>query len=113
MAKLISRKALNSIVSHLEGVRVEVHHEAKEVGRVAEGRLAGHRKTGEHEVTVTQGEVDSFVNLEGEHPESVEFGHWVRGKYENPEKPKFVPGLYIITGAADLDTTPKQGPRRR
>ena len=113
MAKIYSRKAVHEIVSHIEGVRHAVHDKAKSVHRTAEGRMAGHHRSGEHQVTVTHGETDSFVNLEGPQVLSIEFGHWVKGKFEDKDKPKFVPGLYIITGAASLDTTPKQGPRRK
>ena len=112
MATLYSEKALNEVVSHLEGVRDEVHDHAKDVGHTAQGRMSGHHRSGEHEVTVTRGEVDSFVNLVGPAPESVEFGHWVKGKFEKKDEPKYVPGLYIITGAAELDASPKQGPRK-
>lgn len=111
MAQLIGLKAMNQVVSHLDEVRNDVKDHAKAVGEVATGRLAGHEKTGEHKITVTHGEVDSFVNLEGVHPESVEFGHWVEGKYKS-DPPKFAQGLYILTLAAGLDAKPKQTVRR-
>jgi hypothetical protein len=111
VADLIGLMAMNRVVSHLDEVRRDVKDHADAVGDVAKARLAGHTKTGEHQITVTHGEVDSFVNLEGVHPESVEFGHWVEGKYKS-DPPKFAQGLYILTLAAQLDATPKQGPRR-
>lgn len=112
MVDLISDFAMNRVVSHLAEVQRDVHAHTDEVGAVAQARLAGHHRTGEHEVTTTHGDTDGFVNLEGVHPESVEFGHWIRGKFAT-DPPKFAQGLYIITGAADMDVTPKQGPRRR
>jgi hypothetical protein len=103
----------NSTVAHLPECRDACSDKAKQVGGVAEGRLAAHHDTGNASVSVTQGDVDSFVNLDDPAAASIEFGHWVGGKFEDPDNPKFVPGLYIITGAAGMSTTPKQGPRRR
>jgi hypothetical protein len=101
MARLISQKAMNRVVSHLDEVKSEVAEKALEVGLRAEARLAGHRRTGRAQVTVTQGDVDAFVNLEDPAVLSIEFGHMVKGKFET-DVPKYVPGLYIITGAAGL-----------
>lgn len=99
--RLISKTAMNHVISHLEGVKAAVYAEAVAISGRAEGRLAGHRFSGRAKVTVTQGDVDSFVNLEDPAAMSIEFGHWVKGKYETAQ-PKFVAGLYIITGAAGL-----------
>jgi hypothetical protein len=98
---LISQKAMNQVVSHIDGVKLAVHAEAEIAGARAEANLARHRKTGQAKITVTQGDVDSFVNLDDPDAMSIEFGHWVKGKYERSQ-PKFVPGLYIITEAAGL-----------
>lgn len=100
--QLYSEKALNLVVSHIGGVKAEVAEQAAKTAGLAEARLAGHHKSGRAEVTVTHGEVDSFVNLDDPAALSIEFGHMVKGKFENPDKPKYVPGLYIITGAAGL-----------
>lgn len=101
MVRLISQKAMNRVVSHLPEVVDRVADEAKQVGGRAEARLAAHRHSGNAEVNVTHGDVDSFVNLEDPAVLSIEFGHLVKGKFET-DKPKHVPGLYIITGAAGL-----------
>jgi hypothetical protein len=101
MSTLISQEAMNRVVSHLPDCKEACATKADEVKGVAEGRLAAHRKSGEHQVTITHGDVDSFVNLEGPAAMSVEFGHMVKGKYER-STPKKVAGLYIITGAAGL-----------
>ncbi|WP_231951406.1 DUF5403 family protein [Nocardia terpenica] len=98
---MIGQKAMNQVVSHVDGVKDAIGDEAKEIGSRAEARLAGHRRSGRAQVTVTNGDVDSFVNLEDPAALSIEFGHMVKGKYET-EEPKYVPGLYIITGAAGL-----------
>lgn len=92
---------MNLVVSHLDDCTHATHAKADEVADVAQVLLAAHRKTGEHEITTTHGDVDAFVNLEGPAVLSVEFGHLVKGKYERAV-PKKVPGLYIITGAAGL-----------
>ena len=104
-----SRKGLNAIIAHMPGVRDEVHDEAKDIGRKAEGNLAAARaSTGWHKihgpdhltrVTVTQGEVDSFANLEAPSPESIEFGHAPSGVFEGTDT-RAPHGLYILTGAA-------------
>jgi len=100
-----SDKAIHTIVSHIDGVVDSVSDEAKDIGRRAEARLARHRdltnKTN-HTVSVTHGAVDSFANLEGPAPLSVEFGHWYDNKDEENPVRKYVHGLYILTGAAGL-----------
>lgn len=100
--RLIGQKAMNHVVSHIDGVVLSVTKEAMEIHGRAESRLAGHRETGNAEVTLTQGDTDSFVNLEDPAALSIEFGHYVGGKFKNAAQPKYVPGLYIITGAAGL-----------
>lgn len=110
MAYLVPRRVLHTIVAH--EVRDGVHDEAEKVGDRAKANLARHRREGKHHVTVTAGSVDSFVNLIGEAAMSLEFGHWVEGKFKT-DPPTFAQGTYILTGAADLDTAPKRGPRRR
>lgn len=99
--QLIGWTAMNHVVSHIEGVKASVRAEAEEVHAKAEARLARHRNTGAADVSVSQGDVDSFVNLDDPAALSIEFGHFVKGKYED-DTPKYVHGLYIITGAAGL-----------
>lgn len=101
---LWNEKTINRIVSHVDGVVATVADEAKDVGDKAKARMAAARDNTNrtnHEVDVTHGDVDSFVNLEGPAPLSVEFGHF----YDNGEieaDVKYIPGKYIITGAAGL-----------
>lgn len=101
MVRLINDKAMNRVVSRLPEVHYEVVDAALDVGVKAEAKLASHKKTGRAEVTVTEGDVDAFVNLDDPAAMSIEFGHFVKGKFEGDE-PKYVGGLYIITGAAGL-----------
>lgn len=105
MAKLISQKAMNLIISDLEEVKGEVANEAQEIAHKASRALAPHKahsdrydghSTGNHHVTVTHGDTDSFVNLEGDAPASLEFGH------TDHRSGKHVNGLYILTRAAGL-----------
>lgn len=102
--KLVSPFSMHRIVSHKHTVKSSVHDKAEEVGGAAKSKLADHHKTGDHKVSVTRGEVDSFVNLSGTAPLSVEFGHWYRSEPDESGmyKIKYVKGLYIITGAAGL-----------
>lgn len=100
--KLISDRAMNQVISHLPGVHDELGDVARRIKRTADGRLAIHRYSGKAKVTLTEGSVDWFVNLDDAAAMSIEFGHWVKGKYEDKSKPKYVQGLYIITRAAGL-----------
>jgi hypothetical protein len=125
MAQLWSQKALDTHVSHLEGVRHAVHDEAKKIHEKAEGNLEGARAstthtkikgpTGTTQVTLTQGETDSFVNLEGDDPMAIEFGHAPSGVFDPLTYGKVTKaphGLYILTRAAgtgDLEFVPAAG----
>ncbi|GAB3475286.1 DUF5403 family protein [Amycolatopsis cihanbeyliensis] len=95
MARVYQRRARVE-TAHLDGVVAAVREQAQKVGRNAEIRLTAHRDEGHAEITVTYGQVDSFVNLDDLAALSIEFGHVhnVTGRY--------VAGLYIITGAANL-----------
>lgn len=114
--RLYGRRYINTVVDHLPGVHAAVGTEAKKIYRRSKARLAMHADTGAASVTLTEGDVDWFVNLVDNAAMSIEFGHWVKGKYEDPEQPKYVQGLYILSGAAGLSTTAKRGavrPRSR
>jgi len=103
MATVYSTRRVNRIVSHLPGVRAAVAEEALEIGVRAEAKLLRHRdrtNRTDHSVDVSQGRIDSYVSLVGPAPLSVEFGHWYKGNLGGT--PQYVPGLYIITGAAGL-----------
>lgn len=110
MARLYySRSGLNKVISHMDGVRDAVHDEAKDIGRKAESNLAAARaSTRWHKIygpdhltriTVTQGTVDSYANLEAPGPEAIEFGHAPSGVFEGTDT-RAPAGLYILTGAA-------------
>lgn len=96
MVQLIGQKAMNIVVSHLGEVKDAVHDTAKERGDISRSKLAAHRDTGAASISVTQGDVDSFVNLDDPAALSIEFGHWVKGKFET-DTPKFVKGIYVLT----------------
>ncbi len=65
----------NRIVAKLPAVKKAVRAQADSVAARAKSNLAGHRSTGAAKVTVTQGRVDSFVNLEDDAAISIEHGH--------------------------------------
>lgn len=100
MPQLISKKAMSRHIAHMDGVHDAVGDAARQVARSAQGRLAIHRKTGQAKVTLTEGDVDWFVNLDDPNAMSIEFGHFLRDDF-NIEV-EHVEGLYIITGAAGL-----------
>lgn len=84
------------IVADLPGVRDEVHHIAEIGAAKAEARLAAHRNTGAAKVELVAEEKDSMVVLVDEAAESIEFGGW------NVWAQRYLPGLYIVTGAFDI-----------
>jgi len=100
------QRAMNALISHLEGVKGAVYEQATEVRGKAEAKLARHRDTGRAKVTLTRGQVDSFVNLDDPAALSIEFGHaqeieWQENGDSSIEV-RWVDGLHIITGAAGL-----------
>lgn len=120
MAKLIGRKAMNKVVAHLPVVRNGVHKEAKDIGRKAKALLAEarasthwrkiHPESSPPHVTrieVTQGAVDSYVQMWGLNPMATEFGHAPSGVF-GPDgelghlQSRAPHGLYILTRAAGL-----------
>ncbi|MDP7733642.1 DUF5403 family protein [Mycobacterium paragordonae] len=117
MAKIIGLKAMNTLVSHMEGVRAAVHEEAEEGGRRAKANLASartstkwHKIHGPDHLTkveVEQGEVDSFFSLIAPNPMAIEFGHAPSGVFGpggemGHIQTKAPHGLYILTHAAML-----------
>lgn len=101
MAYVISQKRMNHTISHLPGVIGSVRDQAQGIGSKAERRLASHRYEGHSEITITYGETDSFVNLDDpDNAVAIEFGHWL--VHYGKRTPVYIPGLYIITGAAGL-----------
>lgn len=83
---------LESTIAHSDDIEAILGDEAFKVTTVARGKLAGHRKTGEHRITQTKGRVDHFVNLEGPSALSVEEGHWA-GEGVNKH---WVEGLHVL-----------------
>lgn len=62
--RLIPDQEMNHVVSHLPGVVRAVNAKAQEGAGRARGVLAEHRAEGHSRITVTRGDVDSFVNLD-------------------------------------------------
>ncbi|CAM4098660.1 DUF5403 domain-containing protein [Nocardia ninae] len=100
MGVVMSQARMNKLISNLPGVVKAVADTAGDVADRAKAKLAAHRHQGHAEVTVTHGDVDSFVNLvdtkgKQKAAAAIEFGHVSKDG-------KLTPGLYIITGAAGL-----------
>lgn len=96
MPRLIGQKAMNKIISPLDEVQDAVEDLANRLAAVARARLAGHRRTGDHHITVDRirnvkyGYLDRYVSMKGSAPLSVEFGH-------RNHRGGYVHGLYIMT----------------
>jgi hypothetical protein len=94
--RFIGQKAMNKIISPLDEVQDAVEDAAVRLAAVARGRLAAHRKTGDHHITIDRirnvkyGFLDRYVSLKGTAPMSVEFGH-------RNHRGGYVHGLYIMT----------------
>jgi hypothetical protein len=101
MARVLSQRAMNKLISPLRPVQDAVEDKANEIGSKAEARLAAHRETGAHRIEIKKnlnekyGYLDREVSLVGPAPQSVEFGHI------NHKDGQWVEGLYIIHGAVD------------
>lgn len=113
---------MNYVVSHLDEVRAGVKKEAEKIGEKAKANLAAARASTTHTkisgpshitaISVTEDEVDSLVNMDGEDPMAIEFGHapsgyFAPGSYGKVTKAPH--GLYILTraaGAGDVELTP-------
>jgi hypothetical protein len=59
-----SDEEMNFLISHKPGVRMVVRRTAFAGASRAEAVLAAHRYEGHSRITVTHGDVDSFVNLD-------------------------------------------------
>lgn len=95
MIDLMNEKQLNKKISHMPGVRGAVYEVGKEIGQIAEGRLAPHRKTGAAHIEVSRGTVDTFVSLVDEAALSIEFGHYL-GSQSRGLNRQFVRGLHLF-----------------
>lgn len=95
MIELLNDKQMNKKISHLPGVRTAVYDQGKEIGTIAEGRLAPHRKTGSAHIEVSRGSTDTIVSLVDRAALSIEFGHYV-GSVEHGVARHFVRGLHLF-----------------
>lgn len=115
MVKLIGNKAMNTVVSHLDGVKRSVRDEAKGVEDAGKALLEAarastrwHKIIGPSHLTFvdsSQGEVDAFANLTAPNPMAIEFGHEPSGVFGpggryGDTKTKAPEGLYILHKAA-------------
>lgn len=101
----------NEDVSTLSGVRDAVRNEASEIYFKAEGILAGHRKTGNARIEISDtmyyshwGVTVSMIderaaNAGGPGALSIEFGHFIK---TGSGGERFVDGLYVMSRGAGL-----------
>lgn len=92
---LISRKRMNHVVSHISGVKKAVLGTAREIGAIAQSRLAPHRKTGAAHIEVSQADVDAFASLVDKNALSIEFGHFHGPRSRGLDR-KYVEGLHLF-----------------
>lgn len=83
---------LERSIAYTDDVEAALGDEAFKITLTARGKLASHRKTGEHRITQTKGKLDHFVNLEGPSALSVEEGHFSNSHTEII----YVDGLHIL-----------------
>jgi hypothetical protein len=95
----MSQHELNKKLSMDDKVQEALESVARQIYTAASRDLAGHRKTGEHQIEISKvrnvkyGHIDWVVSMTGENSVSVEFGHWDRTHN------RYVGGLYIISNA--------------
>lgn len=106
---ILPDSAMQDKIAHEAGVIRAVNRQAREKAAIAKGYLMAHRAEGHSSITVTRGEVDSFVNLEDKRSKSnkykaaaaaIEFGR-------SGERP--TQGVRALSRAFGLTT----GPRRK
>jgi hypothetical protein len=90
-------KSLEREIAHTDEVDQILRKQARVLQSAAQARLARHRRTGEHHITVNKGSVDHFVNLEGPAAMSLEEGHFVANG-SNTDEIIHVGGLHILRG---------------
>lgn len=101
MEKIRLRANLERVIAHTEELEAQMGDITYGITIRARANLAKHRRSGEHKVTQTKGQVDHYVNLIGPAALSLEEGHFVKGFYHGPGRGewKFVQGLHILRDA--------------
>lgn len=99
--KMKPTKVVNYIVAHHDTTQHAIGTEQGVIQGRAVSRLEQHRDSGASRISTSEDAPDAYVTLEDPAAVSIEFGHFVKGKYET-DTPKFVPGLYILTEASGL-----------
>lgn len=97
LLKFTLYKSLERTVAHGDDTQGHLTKHARVLASAAQARLARHRKTGEHQITVAKGSVDHFVNLVGPAAMALEEGHFVDNG-EVDASVTYVPGLRILKG---------------
>jgi hypothetical protein len=90
-----SLKSLNKKLAQMPEVQAILDVKREEIYAKAQALFAEHHKTGEHEVTKSDGRVDKYVNIDGPGALSIEEGHF--NGYKG--KRKYVEGLHVLRRA--------------
>ena len=96
MASAAQTRRINSIVSHLDGVKQAVHSTGREGQARAEAAFASHDRPGGHKVTGATQDTDYVISLEGPEPHIVEYGRHGYTRQSDGAKIGPMQGLYII-----------------
>lgn len=92
-------KGLESLAAY--AAKEEVLATARDLASQAESNLAGHRRTGGASISVSQGRLDAFVNLDDPAALSIELGHytWAGDQAQATDTSgsrRYVPGLHVL-----------------
>lgn len=95
MARVTWGRALrddNRIIATHPEVQATVRRHASRIAGSARGKLARHRKTGQHSIEHTSGRVDHHVSLTGPGAVAIETGH------HNVRTGTWVDGIHVLRG---------------
>lgn len=101
--------AMQDKIAHEAGVIRAVNKVAREKAAIATGYLMAHRAEGHSSITVTRGEVDSFVNLTDKPSKSNKFGPAAAAIEFGRSGDRPTQGVRALSRAFGLT----MGPRRR
>lgn len=96
MASPSQVRKVNTIVSHLEGVRQAVRTVGREGQARAEAAFASHDQPGGHRVVGESQDTDYVISLEGPVPHVIEYGRHGYTRQSDGAKIGPMQGLYII-----------------
>lgn len=90
----VSERAANKLIAHLAGVQTALDRNVRRMEGPARALLARHTKSGEHEIRVTRGKADRFLELTGPAATALEKGH------VDARSGRHVEGIHVLEQAA-------------